>query len=295
MNSRKKWRISVFSVCNGVIMALCCMAVIIPYWDLVMRSISGQKGAGSLSTMFFPKGFTLGTYMYLFKDDSMIRAFLVTISRTVAGTMLSLVLTMLAAYPLSKRDLPLRNLFTIVFLIPMFFSGGLIPSYLLNRSLGLVNNFLVYILPGAVGVYNTILCRNYLMSIDKALEESAFIDGAGYGMLLARIVTPLCKPILATLALFFAVGQWNAWFDSMIYAQSENLVVLQLKLRRMMDLTSMLEEDIALYMEMNNISNITTQSMRAATTVVTILPIVCVYPFIQQYFVKGIMVGSLKG
>ena len=291
----KKKRFNRFDFLNIVFITAFCISIVFPFWDIIVRSLSDTSGSSTLEFLLWPRGFTLDSYMYLLRDNSMLRALFVTISRTICGTLLSLALVMLAAFPMSKRNLPFRNFFTVILLIPMFFQGGLIPSYLLNRSLNLVDNFLVYILPGAVGIFHVILARNYLMSLDKSLEESAFLDGAGYMTILTRIIVPLSKPILATLALWIAVYHWNSWFDSLIYARSENLEVIQLKLRRMMTLTRDMQEELAMYMDLNNINNITSNSVRTATTIITILPIVCVYPFIQKYFVKGIMMGSLKG
>lgn len=295
--NKKLHRNNWFDYLNIAVMAFLCITILFPFWDMLMRSLSDASGSSSLTMVLWPKGFTLGSYKYMLRDSDVIHAYGVTIARTVSGTVLSLIVTVMGAYPLSKKDLPYRNVITTMFLIPMFFSGGLIPSYLLNRSLGLVDNFLVYIVPGALNIYNIILTRNYLMSMDKALEESAFIDGASYWVILSRIQVPLMKPILATITLWVAVGQWNSWFDSLIYARGKNLEVMQLLLRRMMDNTQMMSEEMQAFVEMSGLdaASVTSNSARMAATIITILPIMMVYPFVQKHFVKGIMVGSLKG
>lgn len=177
----------------------------------------------------------------------------------------------------------------------MFFSGGLIPSYLINRSLGLVNNLLVYILPGAVGIFYVLLVRNYFMSIDKGLEESAFIDGASYFTILLKIIIPVSKPILATVALWCLVGQWNAWFDCLVYIRDEKKIVLQILLRRMIDMNAQTTQDQLQFILNDPTRVITTKTVQASATIIAITPIICTYPFLSKYFVKGIMLGSLKG
>lgn len=292
MNKKK---IYLFDVVNVCVMVCFCILILFPFWDMIVRSLSSPTDSTKLELMLWPKNFVTSAYRYCLKDDGILRAYGVTIARTVLGTLLSLLLILLAAYPLAKKELPGRKYITFFFLIPMFFTGGLIPSYIINRSIGLVDNFLVYILPGAVNVYNVVLARNFLMGIDKSLEESAFMDGAGYGTVLMRIIVPLSKPILATLALWIAVAHWNSWFDSMIYIRSADLEVVQLLLHRMLDTTQSMSEEMQMYMVNNPADTVTSMSVRMAMTIITIIPIMCIYPFVQKFFVKGIMVGSLKG
>ena len=292
LNERYNW----FDYLNVVIMVMRCLSLIFPFWDMLMRSLSDASGSESLTFVFWPINFNLQSYKYLLKDSDVIVAYGVSIARTVCGTLISLALVMLAAYPLSKKDLPYRKVLTLILLVTMFFSGGLIPSYLVNKKLGLDNNFLVYILPGSLSVYNLILVRNYMMTLDNALEESAFIDGAGYGTILVKVLAPLTKPIMATIALYVAVGQWNSWFDSLIYAKSKNLEVMQLLLRRLLNATEEMTREMEMYALLTMEEQATTtNSVRMACTLITVVPIMCVYPFVQKHFVKGIMVGSLKG
>lgn len=292
---RKKIRFSAFDVCNTVFLVILSLTIIFPFWDIIIRSVSDVKTSNTLTFMLWPSKATLSSYRFILRDNSILNAYGITIARTVVGVVISLIMILAGAYPLSKRDLPGRTLITIAFLIPMFFSGGLIPSYLVNRSLGFIDSFWVYIIPSCVGIYNVILCRNFLMSMDKSLEESAFIDGAGYLTVLVRIVAPLTKPIIATLALWIAVSHWNAWFDCMIYIRSSRLEVVQMILKRMQDLSNFEQDEMAEFMFNNPDQMVTSVSVRMAITLITVLPIICIYPFIQKYFVKGIMVGSLKG
>ena len=199
-------------------------------------------------------------------------------------------MTSCGAYPLSKKYLPNRNFWTTIVLIPMFFGGGLIPSYLLMRLLHLTNTIWALILPGLVSSYNLILVRNYMMSLPDSLEESAKIDGANEIVILFRIILPLSKPILDTIALWIAVAHWNAWFDCLIYITKKELIVLQVVLYQVINagsqqvVTGSLSTDVV-YPEI----------LKACTIMVTTIPIIMVYPFAQKYFIKGIMVGSLKG
>lgn len=285
----------IFDIFNYSFMVIFCISILFPFWDMIILSLSNPNESTSLTLRVWPQTIRLDAYKFVFSDNKVIAAYGMTIFRTVAGTALHIILTLMAAYPLSKRNLPYRNILTTYLLIPMFFSGGLIPSYVINRMLGLVDNILIYIVPGAFSVYNTILMRNYLMSMDSSLEESAFIDGAGYMTMLAKIIAPLAKPIIATIALWTAVSHWNAWMDCLIYIRDERKIVMQMILRRMMDMTNLTSQQMQEYLATDSSRQITSQTVQAATTMITIIPIVMVYPFLQKYFVQGIMVGALKG
>jgi putative aldouronate transport system permease protein len=207
------------------------------------------------------------------------------------GTSVKLVFTAMGAYVLSKPYFPHRNMWTFFIVFTMFFSGGLIPSYLLNKNLGLMNNFLVLILPGLVSAYNLVIMRNFFQSLPEEIEESAMLDGAGRLRIFWSIVLPMSKPILATVGLWLAVGHWNSWYDVLIYITDETKFTLQIVLRRIL-LTGSQE-----IMEFTNTTSemISSEGLKAATIYVATLPILCVYPFLQKYFVKGINMGSLKG
>ena len=217
-----------------------------------------------------------------------------TLHRAFFGTSLTLLVTFTAAYALSKRDLPGRSFLTVCFVLTMFFAGGLIPTYLLIRSLGLMNSRWVLILPIAMNVYYIIVARNFLMTIDQSMEDSAIIDGAGYWTILLRIMVPLAKPVFVTVGLWAAVEHWNAWFDAMIYLDERNKQVLQLLIRDMLKVLDFAELDEA--GDVLGLSEpVPVQSVQAVTILLTIGPIVVVYPFVQKYFVKGIMLGAIKG
>ena len=217
-----------------------------------------------------------------------------SIFRTVVGTFLGIAFTLAAAYPLSKKRLPGRNVMTITILVTMFFGGGLIPTYLLIRRLGMLDSRWVLIVPTMTAGFHVIIMRNFIMTIDEAYEEAAFMDGANYLQVLLRIIIPLSKPVIATVALWKGVYHWNAWFDAWIYIRSESKIVLQLLLRRLLqDIAQTMERLKAFRVEEDQ--PLPTEAVKAAISLLTIGPIILVYPFLQRYFVKGIFIGSLKG
>lgn len=283
-----------FDTLNIGLMGLLVLLILYPFWQVVILSFSTALEATSLGFHFWPKTWSLEAYKFLFSYDAIIRPYLNSILRTVLGTALELLFTVLAAYPLAKRELPFRSTVTAYFIIPMFFSGGLIPSYLLIKSLGLLDNFLVLILPGAVAIFSIIIMRNYLMSLDAALEESALMDGAGYWTILFRIILPVSTPVLATVALWGAVGHWNAWFDAMIYIRDRDLTVIQVIMREMLTSVSQQYNDLVLSDNAQQ-AELSLSNVRSGITLLSIGPIVLIYPWLQKYFVKGIMMGSLKG
>lgn len=280
----------------AILMILFCISILYPVWDMLVMSFSASDATSALNFNMWPKKFSLDAYRYCLSEDRLLTAFLVSLYRTTAGTVLHIIVVAFAAYPLSKLDIPFRKIYIIYFLIPMFFSGGMIPRFITYKNIGLIDNLLVYILPSAFSPFVMLIMRNFFISLDKAVEESAVIDGASVLTIMFRIVFPLSKPILATVALWQMVGQWNAWFDSMIYIRDERKIVMQLLLKRIMDQTDLLTNDMQMYvMTQPNAIQFTTQTVKAAITVIVVLPIVCVYPFLQKYFVKGIMLGSVKG
>jgi putative aldouronate transport system permease protein len=283
-----------FDIANYLFMALFSFSIIYPFWNMLLISLASQTEVTSLGFRIWNKVWTTGAYGYLFSTSRIAVAYANTIYRTAMATALTIAVTIFAAYALSKRNLPWRNWITIFFLVPMFFGGGLIPSYLLIRTLGLMDTRWALILPGLAGSFNIIIMRNFLMAIDKELEEAAFIDGAGYATVLLRVVAPLSMPVVATVSLWTAVGHWNAWFDAMVYIRDEAKMVLQLLLRNMITMNQSDAQDMLLKLITQRVK-IHSASVIAAATIVTIGPIVLAYPFFQKYFVKGILIGSLKG
>ena len=285
----------VFDILNYLFMVFFSIIIIIPFWNVIIMSFSSPSDAVSLGFHFWLKKWNFDSYLFVLSDPKVIYGYINAIYRTFFGTILTIILTLMAAYPLSKVELPWRNGITTYFIIPMFFSGGLIPYYLLIKQIGLVDNRLVYIIPGAVTVYYIIIARAYIMgAIDKALEEAAFIDGASYITILFKVIIPLCKPVIATIALWTAVGHWNTWFDSLIFVTTNEKKVLQLVLYYLLKMTAA-EDRLKADFEAIQGKQIITSTTRAATIIVTIGPIVLLYPFLQKYFIKGIMIGSLKG
>ncbi|NOU74212.1 ABC transporter permease subunit [Paenibacillus sp. LMG 31458] len=288
-----KTRLSIFDTLIVFFISLFSLAVLYPFWQTLVLSFSDANGVSTLGFHLWPEQWVVVAYRFVFSYQNIISAYLNTIFRTVIGTALIVFFTLLVAYPLSKKDLPYRNYFTAFFLITMFFSGGLIPNYLLIKSLGLLDNRLALILPGVVNVFSIIIMRNFLMTIDKGLEESALIDGAGYFKILTKIIVPLSKPVIATVALWAAVGHWNAWFDAMIYIRDPQKTVLQMVVREMMVALDLSQTQMG-GGGMSN-ANLLLSNVRAATVMISIGPIILIYPFAQKYFIKGIMIGSLKG
>lgn len=283
----------VFDSANTVFMILLCVSTLYPFLYLVMLSLTpttvSQLNLGSL----IPREIDFSNYARVLKNERFGRAFLVTAARTLIGTFTQIFCTMLAAYPLSKKYFPHRGAWTVFVLIPMFFSGGLIPTYLLIKGLGLMNTFWVYIVPGLINAGNLLIFRNNFMSFPGELEESAKVDGANDFVVFVRILLPLSKPIIATIGLWAAVAHWNSWYDNMIYVSDPNLTVLQQLLRKIV-----LEGSIA-YMNTGSDSAFSVftnpESVKAAATIFVTLPILAVYPFLQKHFMKGVMVGAVKG
>ncbi|WP_235886306.1 carbohydrate ABC transporter permease [Paenibacillus cymbidii] len=282
-----------FAMCNGLLLILFSLSILYPFWQTAVLSLSGPNAATTLGVHLWSGEWSLDAYRFLVSYEDIARAYWNSIVRTVLGSTLSVTFTVIAAYPLAKRNLPFRSGLTVYFLIPMFFSGGLIPSYLLIKSLGLLDNFLVLIIPPAVSIFSVLIMRNFFQTLDPAYEESALIDGAHYGTMLARVILPISLPVLATVVLWSAVSHWNAWFDAMIYIRDRDRTVIQMILRDMLTAVNQQAQDIVL--ESAHRPELTLNNVRAAVVLISIGPIVLVYPFLQKYFVKGITVGSLKG
>ncbi|NMA85074.1 MAG: carbohydrate ABC transporter permease [Epulopiscium sp.] len=281
-----------FDIINHLFMIFFCMACLYPFLFLISMSLSaGSSNFASLKLI--PEVIDFSAYRRVLSNEFMVSGFVNTFIRVGIAVPLVVMAIVFTAYPLSKKYFPHRGFWTGFIVFTMFFSGGLIPSYLVIRGLGLLDSVWALILPGLIPAYNMIIVRNYFMSISPDLEESARIDGANDFTILMRIILPISAPIIATVSLWTAVGHWNAWFDSMIYMQKASKQVLQVVLRRivlegtqdMMDLNTGMDE----------MASVSPDNIKAATIMVATIPILMVYPFIQKYFVKGIMVGSLKG
>lgn len=282
----------VFNVFNIMFMIFLCAIMIYPMLFVLGRSFMPEIERAANPLRILPRIWDLEAYKFIFREAVTIKSsYIITILRTIVGTAFNIFFTSILAYVLSKKFYPLRNSITILVVFTMWFGGGLIPTFLLYKSLGLVNNFWVYILPGLISPWNLLLLRNFFIQIPDSLEESAKIDGANDLTIFFRIVLPLSTAAIATISLFYAVAHWNAWFDSLIFMNDKQMWTLQLLLREIIRNANMSD-----LMDTGSIISLPpTESVKMATVVVATLPILMVYPFLQKYFVKGVMVGSLKG
>lgn len=287
---------------NILILLFISFICIYPFWYVFIGTISNPNIPVRTLT-FLPKDVTLFNYTEVFQMPGLIAALGISVLRTLTGTALAILLSSLLAYLFTLERMPARSFFYRLVIITMYISGGLIPTFLTYKSYGLTNNFLVYILPGAISAFNVVLLKTYIEnSIPVSLSESAVLDGAGTMTIFVRIIFPLSVPIIATVALFCAVGQWNAWFDNMIYTSGKpQLMTLQYLLYRKLNEASMLAEasKSGVISQVGDILSkekmLTPDSIRMTMTMLVTLPILFVYPFVQKYFVKGIMIGAVKG
>lgn len=291
----KKGKLEIsFDVINHLFMILFAVSILIPFMNLLTVSLSSPDAVNRYGLNLIPKTITFASYQKVFENNMIWIGYQNTLFRVVLGTILNVVFTCFAAYPLSKRYLPGRNYFTMFMIFNMFFSGGLIPTYLLIKNLHLMNSLWVLILPTLVSSGTMVIVRNYFMSIPESLEESAKLDGANDIRILFSVIMPISMPIIATIGLWYSVSHWNAYFDCLIYITQSRKMVLQLILR------NIIIEGNSQYagsdlQDLAGMTQASPESIKAATIYVATLPILCVYPFIQKYFVKGIIVGSLKG
>lgn len=283
----------IFDVCLYFLMVILLVIFLYPIWDTIVVSLSSPKFVKKLGLRLLPDDFTLASYKEVFKDDIIAIGYMNTLIRVIIGTTLTVLITYCGGYALTKKSLPFRRTILLFILFTMFFSGGLIPSYLLMKKLGLIGSRWALILPMTTSAWNLIIARNFIKTIPESLEESAFIDGAHPLIVVFRIMMPLSMPIIAVLALWSAVGHWNSWFDALIYVRSRDKMVLQLVLRKILiDQDEELMKGGALVFMQDDTSP---ETVKAATIIVSIAPIICFYPFLQKYFVKGVLIGSVKG
>ncbi len=278
----------------AVIMILICFAALYPVWYTVVVSFNDSEDTLRGGVYFFPRKFTLQSYKTVFQDKSIISAFGITIMRTLIGTVASVLFTAMVGYALSKKHIMGNRVYIIIGTITMFFGGGLIPTFILFRNIGLYDNFLVYIIPSLFNFYNMIIFMSFFRELPAGLEESAKLDGANDLTIFFRIIIPLSMPVLATIALFNGVWQWNDYFTGVMYINKAELQPIQTFLYRIIASASASKAVVSLPAGVSA-QQVSSQSVRLATMVVTTLPIVCVYPFLQKYFVKGVLVGSIKG
>ncbi|MCR2807515.1 carbohydrate ABC transporter permease [Paenibacillus soyae] len=280
-----------FNVFNCTFFVLLGLTTLLPFINLIAKSFSSESAVISGKVNLLPIGFQTGTYLYVLQNDMFLNALKTSVILAIVGTAVGLFVTTLTAYPLSRIQLRGRKWILLLFIFTMLFSGGLIPTYLLMQALGLINELPVLFLPAAINVFNMLIIKNYFEELPDGLEESAKLDGASNVRILFSIVLPLSLPVLATIALFFAVAFWNDYFTAMIYITDQELKPLQLFLKELLVASSgeFLKDNVDAAL------NTTPQSIQAASILLATLPILFVYPFLQKYFVKGVLVGSVKG
>lgn len=284
-------------ISDGIILSLMilfCISIIYPFIYAFSYSISDGMRVIAESVVLIPRGFSLDSYITIFKDHAIITATFISIAKTLLGTLLFLFVTGLCAYAMSKDYLTGRKYIFILYVIPMYVSGGLLPYYVLIHDLGLMNNFLVYILPTSFGAFFMFLMKLYFETIPSSLEESAKLDGAGDMIIALKIYFPLSTPVVVTVALFIGVSQWNSWFDALLFITNRKLYPLQLLLQNVLrqnELSSYTAIADAGRGMRNTVSN---ETIKMAILFITCLPIMLTYPFAQKYFVKGMTMGSVK-
>ena len=279
----------IFNVINIIIVTLVGLLCLAPFIHVIAKSFSGNMPLVLKKVYFWPKEFQLDNYSFVLSNKQYLVSMKNSVIITVCGTVLSMIITFLTAFVFTRQNLPFQKLYVGLFIFTMFFGGGIIPTYLLFSSVGLLDTYAVLILPGGVGVFNIILMRNFMESISPSLEESARIDGASNMVILFKIILPLSIPAIATISLFFAVGKWNAYFNAVIYTTRKDLMPIQLYLRNILQNLDLLAEE-----DPEQLAYVSTEGVRASTTISAILPILCVYPFLQKYFVGGMMIGAVK-
>lgn len=294
MASSKLNRITVGDIMIGILMLVICFVSLYPVWYTVIISFNDSSDALRGGIYWWPRKFSLESYRTVFQDTTIIRAFMVTVLRTLIGTVTSVFFTAMVGYALSKKHIMGNKFYTILGTITMFFTGGLIPYFITLKNLGLYNNFLVYIIPSLFNFYNMIIFRSFFNELPAGLEESARLDGANDLMIFIRIVIPLSAPVIATIALFNGVGHWNDYFTGVLYINDAELQPIQTYLFRIIASASASKTVVAMPAGVTA-QQVSSQSVRLATMVVTTFPIMCVYPFLQKYFVKGMLIGSIKG
>ena len=281
-----------FDVFLVILMILLSCAFLYPLLNMLALSVSDAQTLKSSPIYLLPVGFSLESYKALLGDNRILLYYWNTIKYAAVGTFIMLLTTSLMAYPLSITALRGRKLVSVILTITMFFGGGLIPYYVTIMRLKLIDTFWVMVLPGAISAYNVIVFKTFFMSIPESLKESAFLDGAGHLRVLFSIVLPLSKAVLATFALFSIVGYWNDYLTALLYLRDDRKYPIQLLMRRLLVLMDY--KDASTAQLLKDFRSISSRTTKAAATIITVVPILCIYPFMQKYFAKGVLVGSIK-
>lgn len=284
----------VFYGINYVLVTIVVLTMLFPLLNIVATSFSSENAIITNRVSVWPVEFTANTYKQVVERTQIFNAMKNTVILTVVGTAINMVVTICGAYPLSKSRLTGRNVFLVMVTLTMLFGAGLIPNFMLIKSLGLMNTYWAIWLPGAVSTYNMIVMKTFFSGIPMSLEESAYIDGANDLRILWSIILPLSLPSIATITLFYAVGHWNAYFNMILYITSSSKKVLQQVLRDLINSSSATEQ-LQLTDSSDAMQPIASESIKAVAIVIATLPIMCFYPFLQKYFTKGVMIGAIKG
>jgi putative aldouronate transport system permease protein len=293
--------LNLFNLLNYVVLTLVAFSMIYPFIYILVYSLNDGNDSMQGALYFWPRKFTLDNYVQVFTNPKIWQAYKITLLRTAIGTFLHVLLCTLMAYALAKKSLPGRTFFTFYIFLPTIFSAGFIPYFITLQKLHLINTFWVYIIPSLFSFIHIVIIRTFLQGIPEELEESARIDGYGDFMIFLKIIVPLSGPVLATISLFIGVSHWNDWFAGAYYVSDKNLIPVQTLLQQMLTEAEALSNSMQRASQQGgqtiNISpaGFTPESLRMALLVIAVFPILCVYPFLQKYFVKGVMIGSVKG
>ncbi|SDD57389.1 putative aldouronate transport system permease protein [Paenibacillus sp. UNCCL117] len=279
-------------VLNGLLIAA-TFVTLYPFWHVLMYSLSDPQRAMGGGLFLLPKGFALDSYAMMFQNSGIFQAYSNSLFRLFVGTFINVILTAMLAYPLSIRRFLWRTPLTLMIFFTMLFSGGMIPTYLLVNSLGLVDSLWALIVPSAISAWNFFIMKNYFQTLPPELEESASMDGATPVRTLFFIILPVSLPVIAAISLFYGVFHWNAYFDAVIYIHTQSKEVLPVFLRSMLNFSAM--ESSRGFEDSATMANISEESVKMATIVASMLPMLLIYPFLQKYYVKGVLIGSVKG
>ena len=283
----------IFVVLNTLFMIAFVVITLYPVLNTLAISLNDGTDALRGGIHLLPRKFTLKNYITVLQKNNLLTGAYITVLRTIFGTVTALFANAILAFIVSRKRFLFKRSLSLFWVITMYVNGGMIPVFLLYKNLGLTNSFWVYVIPGMVSAFNMLVIRTYMAGIPDSLEESAQLDGAGYMTIFLKIISPLCKPVYATVALFVAVGQWNSWFDAMLYNRmSPEFTTLQYELMKL--LSSVTNQGSSAEAMKNAIGSVTPTSVRAAATILTMLPIICLYPFLQRYFVTGLTIGGVK-
>lgn len=285
----------IFDTCNIILMVLILLIVVYPLWFVVIASFSESAAVLNGEVLLWPKGFHLDAYVNVFQNSKIMTGYRNTIFYTFVGTLLNVVATVALAYPLSRKDFAGHNVIMVILTVTMFFNGGLIPTYLIYKQLHITNTIWVMLIPGLVSVYNTILMRTFFQNLPYDLQEAAMIDGCSNMRILLQIIIPLSKPIIAVMVIYYGVGHWNEYFNALVYLTDKKLQPLQLVLREILITMTDSGGDKAMSDTSHSEKVRMAESLKFAAIIVSTVPMLCLYPFAQKYFAKGVMIGAIKG